>query len=496
MRQYLVTRLDLKRQNVLVKPQELNYYTRARSEKETEILGMPLRTQEFPGFTVREAKLKVTEIVGEYEKRRTKGQDLIGVVDLELPPIIFKTVGIWLQIPERVKDAVEAAGLHFMGGIHALEHAAISLFPLYVLCDRDDIGGIATTFHEQVQGPAVFIYDGHPGGVGLSHRAYDRIADLLKDTRLLVEECPCEDGCPSCIHSPKCGSGNKPLDKAACLAVLKHLLEPEMINIDAVDEKSRVPPIFPDLEAHGKPNDTNDFSMIPEVTNRRAKVTKGRNAVPKSSDRNFGPGEEEGLVASPESSDDERQTRFAARGVSVAVFDLETQKLADEVGGWNNVAKMKLSLAVVHTEEHGFQTFTEETVQDLVNLLKRSDLVVGFNHVGFDYQVLSAYTSENLRALPNLDILAEVKNILGFRLKLQHIAEVTLGEGKTGDGLDAVKWFREGRMDLVEKYCRDDVRITRGLYLYGLEKGYLLYRRKDGIVTRIPVKWDPPACKG
>ncbi len=548
MRQYLVTRLDLKRRNVLVKPQRLNYYTRARSEKETEILGMPLRTKEFPGFTVREAKLKVTETVKEYEKRRTSGQDLIGVVDLELPPIVFKTVGIWIYIPGRVKEAVEAEGLHFMGGIHALEHAVISLFPLYVLCDRDDIGGIATPFHEQVQGPAVFIYDGHPGGVGLSHRAYDRIVDLLKDTRLLVEDCPCEDGCPSCIHSPKCGSGNKPLDKQACLAVLKYLLEPKMMNDVPEVKKPKAPLIFPDLTVHGKPSKNNDLDPIPEGQGRRTKVTKRGNASPKSGARDsetnsrsdkehergkvlveksplpplfqrgergdslrshFGPQVtrlnanqyETGREAQPgallESRDDDQpRTRAGALGGQVAVFDLETQKLADEVGGWNNIAKMKLSLAVVHTEEHGFQTFTEENVGDLVDLLKSSDLVVGFNQIGFDYQVLSAYTSENLRALPNLDMLTEVQKVLGFRLKLQHLAEVTLGAGKSGDGLDAVKWFREGRMDLIEKYCRDDVRITRDVYLYGLEKGYLLYKTKRGIVTRIPVEWRAPARKG
>src|SRR5208283_5232473 len=154
----------------------------------------------------------------------------------------------------------------------------------------------------------------------------------------------------------------------------------------------------------------------------------------------------------------------------VVVFDVETQKLAHEVGGWKNISKMRLSLAVAHTEEDGFLTFTEANVSELIELLKGADLVVGFNHVRFDYEVLSAYSPERLRALPNLDILLHVQAALGFRLKLDHLAEYTLGRKKSGHGLDAARWFREGKMDLIERYCRDDVAITRDLYRIGLEK--------------------------
>jgi DEAD/DEAH box helicase domain-containing protein len=173
----------------------------------------------------------------------------------------------------------------------------------------------------------------------------------------------------------------------------------------------------------------------------------------------------------------------------VVVFDVETQKLAHEVGGWKNIAKMRLSLAVAHTEEYGFLTFTEVNVSELVELLQGADLVVGFNHVRFDYEVLSAYTAARLRALPNLDILLHVKAALGFRLKLDHLAEFTLGKKKSGDGLDAARWFREGRMDLIEQYCRDDVAITRDLYRFGLEHGHLLYRRDGHGVSEVPVDW-------
>jgi hypothetical protein len=173
----------------------------------------------------------------------------------------------------------------------------------------------------------------------------------------------------------------------------------------------------------------------------------------------------------------------------VVVFDVETQKLAQEVGGWKYISKMRLSLAVAHTEEDGFLTFTEANVSELIELLKGADLVVGFNHVRFDYEVLSAYSPERLSALPNLDILLHVQAALGFRLKLDHLAEFTLGRKKSGHGLDAARWFREGKMDLIERYCRDDVAITRDLYRFGLEKGFLLYRREGQGVSKIPVDW-------
>ena len=179
----------------------------------------------------------------------------------------------------------------------------------------------------------------------------------------------------------------------------------------------------------------------------------------------------------------------------VVFFDLETQKLADEVGGWKYVSRMKMSIAVTYSTIHGFKTFTEEEdVDELVSFLTCSDMVVGFNHIKFDYEVLSAYTNENLRGHRNLDMLLEIQKTLGHRLSLDHLAEFTLGKRKSGSGLDAAKWFREGRLDLLEKYCRDDVVITRDLYQFGIEKGYLMYRRRDGVSSRIPVSWKNDSC--
>ncbi len=513
-RQYVVTELDLKRRNIIVRSARVNYYTRALSEKDTTVIRAPVRSRDFPGFTVREADLKVTEIITSYEKRRTSGQDLIGMVELDLPPLHFETVGIWIEIPDKVKKIITNAGLHFMGGIHALEHAAISMFPLFALCDRDDIGGISTPHHEQVGGAAVFIYDGHPGGVGLAHRAYDVIDELLEKARVLVEKCPCEDGCPSCIHSPKCGSGNKPLDKQACLAVLELLMNPDQGLVLPKRKEPEPPLLFPDLAAKDPRTHTTERVPHPSDASSRNRSGSGRSrpiahakekppmkapSLTGSSLSRTMPASAREFKIAPESSTPapgghgplpNRLTRpNHVRPEGIVVFDLETQKLADEVGGWKNIRKMRLSLGVVHSERDGFLTFTEENVSDLIHVLKRSDLIVGFNQMRFDYEVLSAYTDEDLRAHPNLDILVSVQAKLGHRLSLDQLAAVTLGEKKSGSGLQAPQWFREGKLDLLEQYCKDDVRITRDLYLYGIEKGHVLYKPKGQGIAKIPVDW-------
>ncbi len=529
-RQFLVTGLDLERRNVLVKPGRLPYYTRALSEKDTEILGMPIRQQEFPGFWIKEARLKVTERVTSYEKRRISGQELVAVVELDLPPLHFETVGIWIEVPDRVKEAIKNAGLNFMGGIHALEHAAISMFPLFALCDRDDIGGISTPHHEQVCRAAVFIYDGHPGGVGLAHRAFEVILELLEKTRVLVEQCRCDDGCPSCIHSPKCGSGNKPLDKKACLATLKLLLDPSSeVRAKSVRPRRGGEVLFPDLAdyeaaavrssekrrpqgrrvtrsqesdaspmpgshlggAVREPPEIRALLEAPLQESNADTVPDGESSVSPLSRRRGTASRAHNPDTQPDMRAHENPVDYGAALMrkNVVVFDLETQKLAQDVGGWKNISKMRLSLGVAHTREQGFLTFTEDNVSELIALLKAADLVVGFNHVRFDYEVLRAYTSEDLKALPNLDILLDVQGVLGHRLALDHLAENTLGEKKSGSGLDAQRWFLDGKMDLLEKYCRDDVRITRNLFLFGMEKGFLLYRPRDREVTRVRVDW-------
>ncbi len=428
-RSYLVNHLDLDNRRVRLNPARVDFYTRARSEKETEILEETGR-RPCANFLVRQGRLKVTERVTGFERRRLSGGDLLGVFPLDLPPLVFETHGLWIDIEDAVRRLVERAGHHFMGSIHALEHAAISLFPLFVLCDRGDIGGISIPLHPQTKKAAVFIYDGVAGGVGLAEKAFEVIEELLGKVEELLTGCPCEDGCPACVHSPKCGSGNKPLDKEGALLLTRALLGKETL---AAGPEPAAPPIVVQ----------------------------------------------------------EKEPARAGGEMRYGVFDLETQRLANEVGGWRNCHLMRVSVAVLYDQgRDDFQAYAEKEIPRLIQRLGELELVVGFNVKRFDYAVLSAYTAEDLGRLPTLDLLEEVHRHLRFRLSLQALGEATLNAGKSADGLQAVEWWRAGELEKLTSYCQKDVELTRELFLYGQKHGYLLYRRKESRdLLRIPVDW-------
>ena len=432
-RQYLVDRLDLDRKDIIVHRSDLNYFTRVRSEKETEIIKVN-RSRPEGQFIVKEGVLKVTEQVVGYEKRALPGQELLGMFPLELPQQTFETVGFWVEIEPVINRLMDEKGLHLMGGIHAIEHAAIGIFPLFALCDRNDIGGISYPYHPQLEKTAIFIYDGYQGGVGLSQRGYEVVRELFEKTLDLISNCGCEEGCPSCIHSPKCGSGNKPLDKAAAVTILEFLLG--RISLELFYDPDKTP-------MHN-----------PERHERESHITE-------------------------------------QDGPRILYLDLETQKLAEEVGGWHNTHLMRLSVAVIYDSiEERFLNFTEDRADDLLAHLNKADLIVGFNIRRFDYGVLSAYTGMDLNQLPTFDILDDIYKRLGFRLGLDHLAKETIDQAKTADGIQAVEWFRRGEIEKLTDYCRQDVRATRDLFIYGLENGCLIYRtKKDNIRVKLLVDW-------
>ena len=146
---------------------------------------------------------------------------------------------------------------------------------------------------------------------------------------------------------------------------------------------------------------------------------------------------------------------------------------------------------VCHLEEGRFEVFPETQVRALVDALKSATLVIGYNIRRFDYKVLSGYTGEDYgRILPTLDLLEDVHSRLGFRVGMGHLALETLGCGKSADGLQSLEWVRQGRLDLVEQYCRKDVEILRDLYLHGRREGFLLYRdRKRDLRLKLRVEW-------
>lgn len=430
---YQVENLDLKNRLIEVTANQVPYLTKVKSEKETEILET-LASKPVANFIVRLGRLRVTEKITGYEKRRFFTQELLGFTDLDLPEQVFETIGMWLEIEPVIAERIRQDNLHFMGGIHAIEHAMISMFPLFALCDRNDIGGIASPHHPQVGKSAIFIYDGFPGGIGLTANGYEIVLPLLEKTLELVSSCSCSEGCPACIHSPKCGAGNKPLDKQAALAILNYLTgkwdlaEPSQASVNQDEEPNAITTI--NSQTH------------------------------------------------------------AQIGPRIGFFDLETQRLANEVGGWRNKHLMRVSVAVLYeTPAETFHVYLEEDVPRLIKHLQQLDLIVGFNILAFDYEVLKAYTPIDFNKLVTFDLLKEIHQKLGFRLSLDHLATQCLGRCKSGDGLQAVKWLREGKLDLVVDYCKEDVALTRDLFYHGLQKGYLLYKNKQEQLLRIPTEW-------
>ena len=174
--------------------------------------------------------------------------------------------------------------------------------------------------------------------------------------------------------------------------------------------------------------------------------------------------------------------------INEIVLDLETQKTFDEVGG-RNMHLLRISVVGIYSyAKDGFQIFTESTIFNLLPILESASRVVGFNIRKFDYQVLKPYFKKNLNMLPTLDIMEDIQHSLGHRLSLQSLVNATLGEGKIASGLDAVRFFREGKMEELIEYCKADVRLTRDLYEYGRAHEYLLYRTHWGL-EHIPVRW-------
>ena len=171
-------------------------------------------------------------------------------------------------------------------------------------------------------------------------------------------------------------------------------------------------------------------------------------------------------------------------------FDLETQKSADEVGGWDKIRDMKMSVGVTYsTARNDYKIYGEAQVNELITELQRADLVVGFNNLRFDYEVLHGYTVIDLRQNPTLDMLVELNNTLGHRLTLDSIATATFGLEKTADGLQAIRWFKQGRLIEIAEYCCYDVKLTRLVHEYGVRHRQLLYQNRFGKKLAVPVKW-------
>jgi len=172
-------------------------------------------------------------------------------------------------------------------------------------------------------------------------------------------------------------------------------------------------------------------------------------------------------------------------------FDLESQNLFQDVGGRENIEKLRVACAVTwSSERNDFAVYWENDVPALIKELKSATKVIGFNLRGFDYQVLQPYSPETRFAtLPTLDLLLDLQKILGFRISLDAIASTTLGETKTADGVQSVEWFRARELEKVAEYCKADVELTRRVYEFGRDHGHIFYKSKLGSKLKVDVEW-------
>ncbi len=175
---------------------------------------------------------------------------------------------------------------------------------------------------------------------------------------------------------------------------------------------------------------------------------------------------------------------------NVIYFDLETQKSAAEVGGWNRKRDMRMSVGVTYSTGDGqYKIFEESKVDELVKALMRADRVIGFNILNFDYEVLSGYSPLDLRTVPTLDLMVDLEAKLGHRLSLDALAKATLSAPKIADGLQALRWWKEGKMMEIAEYCCFDVKITKELHEFGQRRGEVFYVDRLGQKRSVKVKW-------
>ena len=220
---YLVAELDLETRTAYAGPADVPYYTQARHLTETRVLNV-YSSKPVGSSTIHLGEISVSTTVIAFRRRSRTTHEALGEQPVDLPTQSYDTVALWLDFPADTLAAIRAERGDLAGGLHAMEHAAIGLLPLFALCDRNDIGGLSTPLHPDTGRPQVFIHDGHPGGVGIAEHGYEVIEELCKATMSAIVECPCESGCPGCVHSPKCGNNNHPLDKAVAVRLLRDIL--------------------------------------------------------------------------------------------------------------------------------------------------------------------------------------------------------------------------------------------------------------------------------
>ena len=220
--QYLVAALDHAGRVALVRRESVDWYTQVKKETETAI-DETLQAEHRAGIELNLGRVSVSEQVVAYQRKAIRDGSTLETVPLDLPQTTFSTEAVWFSPNDDLLDGYRAMPA-LIGALHAAEHSLIALLPLWAMCDRWDIGGLSTNIHFQTGLPTIFVYDGHAGGIGIVERGFERFEGWVGDTAKMLAGCPCRDGCPSCVQSPKCGNLNEHLDKAGATALLSRMI--------------------------------------------------------------------------------------------------------------------------------------------------------------------------------------------------------------------------------------------------------------------------------
>ncbi len=220
---YLIRELDLAGHLALAEPVDVPYYTVADDLTNLSIV-REIKHRFLNQVQVCLGEVEVTTSIVSFKRKEQYSEKILGREPLDLPDENFTTIALWFGLPEGLPQELAKEGLDLSGGLHAGEHAAISILPLFAMCDRFDIGGVSSSLHPDTGNPQIFIYDGYPGGIGITEKGFEIITRLWEATYKLISQCTCQEGCPGCIQSPKCGSNNHPLDKLAAIRIFKRLL--------------------------------------------------------------------------------------------------------------------------------------------------------------------------------------------------------------------------------------------------------------------------------
>ena len=452
---YVVRDLDLLDHTAKVARTKSVNHTSPMVEKKISVI-RSLEGRRYGNLKIFFGDMKIEEqVTGYYEKTPGPKSSVIleKVFDEPMPKQVLRTKGVWFTLPYGLADEIrEKFGGDpwetvfsprpvivtetFAGALHGAEHNLISILPVFAMCDRWDVGGLSTARHPDTLLPTIFVYDAIEGGVGFAERGYEMFEEWARAGSRSLAECKCveENGCPSCIQSPKCGNDNAPLHRKAAEhvmdLVLKELQGSEETTIDpkeqGVKKTTEETPVKPVTE---------EFPLEPAA------------------------GESSG-----------RTEELLEKGV--IVFDLETEYLAHEVGGWGNIRGMGLSVAVtLDTGTGEYTTYYKSDVDKLFAVLYDAPLVVGFNLYNFDWEVLAGFPGFDRTRINALDLFNVVRERTRRKIALNNLGKHNVGMEKSGDGFKAIEWLRSGQMDKLEAYCRRDVEITYNLFVHMLDKG-------------------------